>query len=286
MVQKDEPISGTEYTRWIYKNLLFGVDGVSPATDLNPGPIKISNPIENNGAIPVNIQDQTSDSVNLYLHTEEATPSLNVDALKETTTITVDSVTNISIGDAITIYEGMFHYQSIIVGINGNNIVLSTSLDRDFTTDASIIVGKWNLNLNGSSTPINAYIWAPPTGSFDIYELICVITDNSDMDDSKFGSLNELTNGLSICKEDGDLKRLALITNNGGFYEQGFVTEYTDKAGGGNYSFKTKKNYSITNGVAIRIDGTKNEMFRVSIRDNLTGLSKIVFIIQGHLVTG
>ena len=52
MVEKDEPVIGTEYTRWIYRTWPVGGDGINPADPDYGVPVNIGDAtIENDGNI-------------------------------------------------------------------------------------------------------------------------------------------------------------------------------------------------------------------------------------------
>ncbi len=245
---------------------------------------KLSKIVNSNNQAEVLQQDAISETVDLYLHTVTAEPSITAGASIDDESITVDAITGVTAGDVITIYENNSHYQSLVVSTATNTINLASPLDCAFTTDADVYVGKWNLNLNGSSTAIKAYILAPPSGYFDLQEIRISMLDSSPMDDALFGGITALTNGLLIRRVDGTVKNKALVVNNLGFKEFGFDVSYSDKAPAGKYGLLAKKNYKAVNGVVIRLSGTSGDEMQAWLRDDFTDLDQLSIIISGHVV--
>jgi len=237
-----------------------------------------------NGGINANVQDQITDEINLYLHVDNVTTNPTSNITIDTYTATLDIVVGASVGDVITILEGDRLYQSIIADITDSVVTVASSFDYAFTTAADVYMGDWNLNLNGSITPIVAHIGTAPLAKYDIYQVNITMTDGSVMDSSKFGGLDALTNGVVLRHKNGILKNLLLAVNNIGFSEQGFTLQYDDKAPAGVYGIQIKKNYKKVSGIAIRTIGSEEDELQFIIRDDLTDLSLLTVTVQGHKV--
>lgn len=247
--------------------------------------VNIISPIESNGALPVNILDQHTEIVNLYVYRLEASPELTRIVNTGDLYIKVNSITGIDVGDAITIYQADHVSQSIVKSRAGDSIGIAVPIDHTFALSSIVEVGAWNMNVNGSSTPVIFRIKPPSGVSFDIYTINVGISDNGEMDSGKFGSLTALTNGFVASIVDGDIKNLFLVVSNIGFAEQGFTVQYDSKAPAGTYGFTATKNFHVINGVAIRVDGALGDTFEVYIRDNLSALTNINLTINGHYTT-
>lgn len=276
MVKKDEPIAGTEYTRWINRNILLGFDSSD-----NSNILKIDDKV----ALDVYIQDQYTEAIDLYLCQLNGTTNPTTPLILDGKTVTVVSTTGAVIGDCINIKDADNYFQSIVSAINGNVISFATPVDKAFGIDATVCFGEWNLaTANGSVTPVTFFICPPENTIYDIYDISVSFEDNTAMYESTFGGIPQLTNGLIIRHTDGSKKNLALISNNAGFREYGFVTSYPDKVPSGTYAFWADKNYRDINGVSLRIDGTKLDRIEVIVQDDLTGLTKLAITVHGHKV--
>lgn len=242
-------------------------------------------PGESNGAIPVNVQCLHTDSVDLYLHLDEAQPSITATASLDDTTLTVNSVAGVSAGDAITVYEGDRFFQSLVVSAVGTTITLASPLDYGFGPTAQLRVGAWNFNVDGSTTPVKAAIWAPPAAQFDLHSVQVTMTSTTVMDSAKFGGIAALTNGVLFRIVDGVTKNLPLIVNNTGFHEIGFSLVYDEKAPAGVYGLRASKNYCEVNGRSVKLGCCSSDELQFWIRDDLTGLDLLSVAVNGHILS-
>ena len=234
------------------------------------------------------IQDQYSTSIDLYLCKQNGVTTLTEDVNIDDTSITVVSNTGAVVGDCINIREDTRYFQSIVSNINGNIISFASPLDYNFTTNAEVCFGEWDLSTaNGTLVnPIEFSICPPPNAIYDIYEITVSFEDNAVMYESTFGGITQLTNGFIIRISDGYTKNLCLVSNNAGFREYGFDNIYEDKVPSGTYAFSAKKNYKKTNGVSLRIDGKTQDKIIVIVQDNLNALTKLAVTVHGHIVDG
>jgi hypothetical protein len=233
----------------------------------------------------VAIQDQTSELINLYLYRNDVQPNLTSSAAVGDKVLNIDTNAGLVNGEAITLFEGVRHSQCIIQASSATTVTVTPPVDFAYTTAASIEVGRWNMNVNGSVTAQTFAVHPPPGIDMDVYELRFSMQDGTAMDASKFGGISALTNGIVVQFKNGFTKNLGVIVNNAGFIEQGFRTEYDDRAGGtGLYAYTGYANGPGHYGVAVRLEGATVDEFRVVVQDNLTGLSNLNFTIGGHAV--
>lgn len=235
-------------------------------------------------AIDVLPQDPEYIGFNLYLCSQLAQTTLASNSTLNANTIVVTSATNITTGKAINIVQGARIFQSLVTNVSGTTITIASPLDYAYTAGATVCVGDWNLNKNGSVTPVTFAVQPPPNAKFHITAISITMTDDASMDDSKFGSLTALTNGLIARRIDGSTANYFLITNNSGFYQAGYNTDYPTKVPSGVYAFRARKDLLATNGNVIALDGTTNDQLQFIVRDNLTTLSEITVSVHGHIV--
>lgn len=219
---------------------------------------------------------------NLYLYRTDAEPSLTSGTNVNDVTINIDSNTNVSNGDAITIYEDNRIFQSLVVSSTTTSITMASKIDYTFTTNAMVEVGPWNAAVDGSSTEQVFSIKAPMSATLAINSVSGTILDGSDMDDAKFGGLSALSNGIIYRLQDGDVLQLALIVNNIGFFEYGFNIEYADKAPAGSYGFRFRRDLVNINGSVLSL--TSDHELQLIVRDDLTDLTQFTTITNGRLI--
>lgn len=221
---------------------------------------------------------------NLYFTAQLASTTLASNATLNGTTIVVTSAINITTGKAINLSQGNRIYQSLVTAVNGTTITLASPLDYAFTAGATVSVGNWNLNQNGATTPVIFKISPSPDIKFHVTAISITMTDDATMDDSKFGSLNALTNGLLSRRVNGSTDNYFLITNNAGFYQFGYDTDYPTKVPSGVYSFRARKDLRKVNGNVIALDGATTDQLQFIVRDNLTTLTEFTIQAHGHIV--
>lgn len=236
------------------------------------------------GSIPVILQDQFSEIISLYMCQNKGTTTLTTSYVINTKIVVVASATGASVGDAIEISENGRLFQSIITNIATNTITMASPTDQAFTTGAVVTFGEWDFaQANGSVTPV-VYKIKPPVGvKWDITKLNFSFTDDTTMDDGKFGGITALTSGLIFRAVDGYTKQMGIISNNAGFREYGFECQYSDKAPAGLYGYNGNLKIKDT-GVVMRLNGDTGDEFQIIVNDNLTGLTKLAFVCQGHTV--
>lgn len=235
-------------------------------------------------AVDVYVQDQTTEIINQYMCNIKGTTTLTIDYPINTKVIVVASVTGAVVGDRINISENGRVFQSVIKNITGTTITMASPTDQALTTNAVVCFAEWNIaKANGSVTPVT-YRLKPPKGVlWHVTKINFSITDNVAMDDTKFGGLSELPNGLVFRVVDGYTKQLGVISNNAGFKDYGFEGYYNDKTGAGSYGYNGL-NQIKDNGVVLILNGDTDDEFQVIVNDDLTGLSKFSILAQGHAV--
>ena len=236
-------------------------------------------------ALDVLPQDPEYIGFNLYLCSQLAETTLASNATLNGNTIVVTNATGFATGKAINISQGNRIFQSLITNVTGTTITLASPLDYAFTTGAIVETGNWNLNQNGSVTPVIFKIKPPSGVKFHITAISITITDDGTMDDSKFGSLAALANGIVCRRVNGNIANFFLITNNRGFYQTGYDYQYNDRAGGtGAYGFLARKKIREVNGNIISLNGATDDELQIIVRDNLTGLTEFTVQAHGHIV--
>jgi hypothetical protein len=291
---------------------LFSSDEPESVAVDNPLPVEIINPRESNGAIPVNIQDQHTEIIDLYLTQLLDTCSLDIAVAIGGTTarITTTGATPVT-GNILSLKEGTAFYQAEILTarrvfmltsppVAGNpvadnqydltyDLTLDTPLDFDFTTGAICNLGNQNAQVDGSATP--KIFSVSPVGlvagiAWDITRIIILITDNVVMDDAKFGGITALPKGIVLRKKDILYKNIFNAKTNGELALRCYDTAYSDKAPAGFYGFRARRTFAgqEKNGVTIRLNADDNDELQLIIQDDLTGLTKVNIIAQGHVI--
>lgn len=239
-------------------------------------------------AIDVAIQDQTTEIIDLYMvNLDDAVePTVTATADIDDKMIEVDATTGITAGDAINISENGRTFQAIVSTFDATSITFNAPLDMPVTADAVVQVGKWNMVVDGSTAP-KIYRVTPPVGAtWDIVRLTIGMTATTAMDDSTFGPLTALTNGVVLRVVNGQTKNIFVVSDNGGLAERCYDATYPAKVPAGIYAFRAIRTFGgqDKNGVVVRLQ--EGDSLEFIIQDDLSDatFTKFACVVQGHAV--
>ena len=275
--------------------LFLGLFLISLASAFNfeTGGVRIIEPLESNGGIPINIQDQTSRPFDIRMFQVTNT---NINISEQATIgsydINLTSGHGLIAGDKFSIVQ----YDQIqqiffgtILNVNGDIITMDTQVPYNFTIGGSnAFKSTEDMNVDGSITPqIFEVTNLDFDDAVDITRIIFHITDNQNMDDSLFGGINSLTRGVVFRKRSirGEYTNIFNIKSNGQFGEIAFDKIYDEKAQSGLYGLTSRLTFSgqEKHGIAIRIK--KGETLELVIQDDLQGLVSFTMMAEGHFST-
>lgn len=249
-----------------------------------------------NGGLDVNIQDQTTEIIDLHLSQLVQEIDIVTNTSIGDSTITISSAAEPTDGNNICLKEGTAFYQGHIIShvANASNwdVTLDTPLDFAFTTEGGCSERIENLAVDGSITPQSFFVSPKGLASgtkWDITRILGVIVDAEAMDDSKFGGITGgLTKGVVFRKKDGVYKNIFAVRTNGDLAAHMYDVTYTDATRGpaGNESLRFRRTFGGQDkaGVVIRLDADSNDEFECIIQDDLTELVDFQIIAQGHVV--
>jgi len=263
--------------------------------------VKIIEPLESNGAVPVNIQDQHSEIIDLILHNQIDTIALNQTNSIDDRFIYINTSTTPDNTMIICLKEESAFYQASILSVSSIGgdmylIELDTPLDYAFTSATYGELATTNMAIDGSSTPVIFKV--SPKGSrdnvsWDITRIIFVMAgtgigaQNDAPDDGDFGVTGVLTNGVVLRSINGITKNIFNVKRNGEFRLRAYDVEYTDASKAGLYSVGVRRTFAgqSKNGVTVRLDAITNDTIEVIIQDDLTDMFGMKAVVQGHMVT-
>ena len=252
-------------------------------------------PRESNGAVPVNLQDQTSKPVLLNFNNVTNSTTLKADAVKGASTIDLTSTTGSADGKYIIIFDPSslnFSFYTQLGAAAGDTITIDTPLDYAYPAGSYVDLANINMAVDGSVTPVTYGLrgtGAPPGVdlSVDITGISFYCLAASAVDLSKFADLAALTKGLVLRKRDGDYMNIENIKTNaqlGSFNPHSFIiTQATNPAQGqdgfyGSFTFAGQDNL----GVAVRL--AIGEDLEIINPENLSGITYLSFAAKGHVV--
>lgn len=252
-------------------------------------PVTIKSPLESNGAVPVNIQDQHSLALDFRFIQPVDSTTTSANAEPNDMTITLTDTTGYVDGNVVGIFQtGIFYFGRQIGAPAGSVITLDTPIDRQFLSGANSITAIDNMNIDGSGA--TQIFQVGPTGvgaDIDITRIMGFIQDGvtPGMDDSKFGGIaGGLTNGVVLRYNNNVMNNLWNIKTNGEFGLFCYDTAYTANAPAGSEGFRFRNSYGgqSKHGVTIRLE--PGDTLELLIQDDLTDLEDFRMLAQGHVV--
>ena len=251
--------------------------------------VKVTNPDGSYivpGVVPVEIQDQYSEAIDLYFCQKFLTTSPSSWIALDAKSINLVSVVWITAWNCIDISENGRTFQALVQTVVSSTVTFNCPSDQAFTTNAVVKIGNWNMNVNGAVTPVIYTIQPPAWVKWDINRIIVGMLDDTAMDDSKFWGITALTNWVVFRIKDWYYKNLFVVSDNWWFRERSFDAQYLDKAPAGVYGFWVRKTFNgqDKSGVTLRLDWDTGDQLQIIIQDNLTWLTKFSCVAQWHTV--
>lgn len=263
---------------------------ISPRVSISDGTNEVK---VTNNALDVNIQDQTTEIIDLHLSQLIQTVTIITNTAIDDTVITISSAAEPTNGYIACLKEGSAFYQGEILShvANGVNwdISLDTPLDFAYTTVGGCSERNINLAVDGSVTPV-IFSLSPSNlvsgTEWDIVRVMGSLTDETSMDDAKFGGMLALPKGIVFRTRDGTIKNIFNAKTNSDLKSHMYDVAYSDKAPSGSFGLNFRRTFGgqNRNGVVIRLCADDNDEFQVIIQDDLTDLVTFNVITQGHIV--
>ena len=193
---------------------------------------------------------------------------------------------SIDTGQMVIISEDGRFFQAEVLTVDTNTITVDSPCNYDFTDDADCENVSNELNQNGSSSTVIARIKPPANVTWDITKLLFYMQDATAMDDSTFGGLSALTNGVVLRSINSVYNNIFNAKSNYELALQMFDVDYPPKPASGKYAFRGCRKFGgkSETGVVIRLDGDSGHELQLLIQDNLTGLEKFHCVVHGHVV--
>jgi len=255
--------------------------------------------VGSNGALDINVQDQISEIVDLYVSEGLDTVTILADVELYDTTINIETTGYTPlVGDNLCLKENSAFSQSGVVSvtpITGNQYTLGldVQLDFAFTTEGGCSLRNVNMAVDGSSVP--RIFEVSPRGldaavEWDLCRMIGSMVHAGTPDDGKFGGAAALAKGVFFRRVNGTVKNGFSAKTNGDLALRMYDVYYTDKAPAGENGTRFRRSFNgqDKNGVAIRLTNDEvpedADTLQVIIQDDLTDLTSFHIVVQGHVV--
>lgn len=249
-------------------------------------------PVEENGGVPVNIQDQTTRpfSVRVNQIIDNSSYSLVAAPVVDQYVLELNTTVGLNIGDSLSFLEqnGMAQiFFSEIDSINGNNVTMNSLVPYNFTpSNTFVFTFSDSLVVDGSINHQVFEICNVFDEEVDITRFIFNCRSTSSMDDSTFCGEPELDRGFLVRKKkvNGNFINYFKVNTNGQWIDLAFDGRSSDRAPAGEFGFGTRLTYAgpSKHGVVIRLE--MGECIQGVNQDDLTGLTYAILMVEGHFV--
>lgn len=237
-----------------------------------------------NGAQDVVIQDVFNRSGDISMLYELNAVTLSSSATIGGYFLSFVSGHNFVAEDHITLSENGIYFQAIVIGVAGDVIEINVPLPYPYSVAAAAARTSAKIEeVDGSATRVVFKVGPPKGSKWDVYGMSISFRGVTDMDDAKFVGITALTRGCFVAKYSGYYETRFSFRSNSDMKQLGTV-EYSDKAPSGEYGLTFAKSLKDVNGVAIRLDGDKEEILALVISDDLTDLTHGRAVAHGHIV--
>lgn len=247
--------------------------------------------LEENGGVPVNVQDQSTRAFDIRVNQIlNDTITLAVQPTAGSYDLTLTGGHGVVATDEIAFLEQDGMPQLLfgkVLNVATNVITLDTPVPYAFSVaDTSVFTYSSQLTVDGSSTTQIFKIENFFNEAVDITRFIWHATDATSMDDAKFAGGSALTRGCVLRKRlvGGSYINYWNVKTNGDWGELAFDKNYDDKAPAGFYGISVRLTYGgqSKHGVVIRL--SPGEAIEFLIQDDLTGLTTANFMVEGHFI--
>lgn len=251
--------------------------------------VNILSPLESNGAIPINVQDQTTKPMDALFSQSISNFSLSIDSGMSTVTTmeyTLKAVSGHGIvpGDELLLLDTAANrvLQCVALVVAVDTITIDRPIDHIFpaaTTLGRIVTT--NMAVDGSVTE---QIFSVRAGSIptDYVRLLLTATNNTDMDFSLFAGLPALTRGLVFRIVNSFQKTVFNFKTDGDIGQFAYDIKYADKAPAGQFGLAARISFGgqDKHGVVLRISG--DDVLQWVVQDDLTSLFTLRVAAEGH----
>lgn len=207
-------------------------------------------------------------------------------------TLTVLDGTAFNIGTYVVMYCTTIdrYYVGYVLSKSNNVLTVDTPLDAVYPIGSLVGAGRTNMNIDGSTTSKIFGIRGPAVENplnlvFDITRIIFQCQTSSAVDLSKFGDLTALSRGLILRRRNGDYNNIFNVKTNGdiaGICFDWYPYASTNPTQGQD-GFSAGLSFGGLDRMGTILRLREGEDLEFIIQDNLTGLSLLEVIAEGHI---
>lgn len=254
--------------------------------------VEIVGPVDSKGDVKTSAQPKTTPPLDALFSQSISEFTLAVDTgISGITTLvrtfTASASHGIIIGDEVLLLDvvGNWSFFAEVTNVVGNVITVDRPIDHVFPSATAL--GRrvtCQMAVDGSTTP---QIFSLRAGEIPADTTRCILTmlSGSSMDDSKFGSLPRLANGLVFRIVNSFQKTIFCWKTNGDAAQFAFDTKYPEKVAQGKHAFNARVTFAgeAKHGTVLRI--VEGDVLQWIVQDDLSDLESLKISAMGRDVT-
>ena len=205
------------------------------------------------------------------------------------TSVVIDDATGFLVGSYVFVTEnGSVNKEEVnhnqVTAVATNTLTLDGPLSNDYSTDAVVEIVEPNIASTAGTLGSPVAYEAGPHGNqvWHLDRILLSMRCSTSPDDSKFGNLAALTNGVVLqYVRDDVVLAVSNWKSNDDMVDDMFDITYTTKAGAGDHGVRGRYTF-IKAGWMMRLDGALNERVQILVQDDITLLVNMHMKAQGH----
>jgi hypothetical protein len=169
-----------------------------------------------------------------------------------------------------------------VLNVATNTITVDRPIDNDFPSASALgRIVSTAMNVNGAVTPV-AFSLRAGSIPVDSVRFIVTMTDDSVMDDGKFGGITALTRGVVFRIVNSFQKTIFCFKSNQEIKQFCYDVNYSDRAPSGTFGLSARISFGgpDKHGVVLRI--ADDDVLQWVVQDDLTALTSMKVSVQGH----
>ncbi len=252
-------------------------------------PVSIVSPVDSNGAIPVNVLDQTTQPADSLFSQSISNFTLASDTgVSTVSTLIYDFIAagghGIAVDDELLLLDPAADrvLQCVALGVAVNTITIDRPIDHVFPAASTLgRIVTTNMAIDGSAS---TQIFSVRAGSVptDYVRFILTATNNTQMDYSLFAGLTALTRGLVFRIVNDFQKTIFNFKTDADMGQFAYDLRYSDKAPAGEFGVTARFTFGgqDKHGVVLRI--SDDDVLQWIPQDDLSGLITLRVSAEGH----
>lgn len=247
-----------------------------------------------NEGVDVNLQSNTTPPLDPLFVEALSNFTISTDAVAsgETTMVYTFEATaghGIIIGDEIILLDVVAdrYFQAEIVNVATNTITIDRPIDHAFASASTLgRITNSNMNVLGSLASPRIFTLNGGINPSDFSRFIITITDDTAMDDSRFGGLSALSNGLVFRIYNGFQRTIFNFKSNQDIKQFCYDVNYSDKAPAGIFGLSARITFGGEDKHGTIIRAQTPDVIQWVVQDDLTGLLTLRGSATGSETTG